>query len=188
MKAADIHAEAEAATFRVRKPHLDRLLALGVPARAIAELGARQIPFGVAHVERIERGLYQPGEGPLHVLSPVYADGEVIDIVAWRSDAPANWAWRTGLGWALGTDELPQLREYWPGDPPLQLHATPLDWLRAGGTGMCILDWEADELESLRGLNAIEADEWIAMRLHKTLSKPRRLPTIIKRKAVRHVA
>src|SRR3546814_9208600 len=63
---------------------LDRLLALGVPGRAIAELGSRQIPFGVGHVERIERGLYQPGEGPLHVLSPVYADGEEIGRASCR--------------------------------------------------------------------------------------------------------
>lgn len=186
MKASSLREEAEAATFRVRQPHIDRLLALGVPGRGIAELGARQIPFGVGHVERIERGLYQPGDGSLHVISPVYADGELIDLIAWRSEQPMNWAWRTGLGWALGADETS--RDYWPGDPPLQLHATPLDWLRAGGTGMCVLDWEADELEELRGISAIEADEMVAVRLHRALSKPRRLPTIIKRKAVRYAA
>src|SRR5688572_15498032 len=98
MRGADIRAEAEAAIARVRQPHIDRLLALGVPREALATLGARQIPFGVCKVERIERGLYQPGDGPLHVLSPVYAAGDVIDIVAWRSDQPMNWAWRTGLG------------------------------------------------------------------------------------------
>src|SRR3546814_17301440 len=121
MNAADIREEAEAATLRGRQPHLDRLLALGVPGRAIAELGSRQIPFGVGHVERIERGLYQPGEGTLHVLSHVYADGEVIDLVAWRSAAPANRAWRTGLGWTLGHDETSQLRYYLTGEPPPQL-------------------------------------------------------------------
>ena len=185
MRGADIRAEAEAAIARVRQPHIDRLLALGVPREALATLGARQIPFGVCRVERIERGLYQPGDGPLHVLSPVYAAGDVIDIVAWRSDQPMNWAWRTGLGWALGADELH--RDYWPGDAPLTVHATPLDWLRAGGTGLCVLDWEADELETLRGVQAIEANDWIATRLLRTLSKPRRLPAIVRRE-VRYAA
>lgn len=159
---------------------------MGASPASIAELGARQIPFGVANVERLERGLYQPGDGPLHVLTPVYEGGEVIDLIAWRSERPMDWAWRTGLGWALGADEI--RRDYWPGDPPLQLHATPLDWLRAGGLGLCVLDWEADELEGLRHVHAIEADEWIAVRLRRALSKPRRLPTIIQRKAVRYAA
>lgn len=184
MSAADLKSEMLAATARVRQSHLDRLMALGVPGIAIATLGGRQIPFGVGTVERLERGLYQPGDGPLHVLSPVYAAGEIIDIIAWRSDAPANWVWRTGLGWALGSDELcPR----WDNDP-MPIHATPLDWLRAAGEGICILDWEAAELGDLRTLDAIEADEWIAQRLTRALNKPRRSPTIIKRKEARRAA
>ncbi|MGE4324254.1 MAG: hypothetical protein AB7E60_14660 [Sphingobium sp.] len=180
----DLNGEMLTAAGRVRQPHIDRLLALGVPGVVIATLGGHQIPFGVGTVERMERGLYQPGDGPLHVLSPVCEAGEIIDIIAWRSDAPGNWAWRTGLGWALGTD---MLLPRWD-DDPVQLHATPLDWLRAGGTGMCILDWEAPELGDLHALEAIEADEWTAQRLTRALSKPRRIPTIIKRKEVRRAA
>jgi len=184
MSAVNLEAEARTASERVRQPHIDRLLALGVPGPAIASLGSREIPFGVGTVERMERGLYQPGDGPLHVISPVYAEGEIIDLIAWRSDAPGNWVWRTGLGWALGTD---MLLPRWD-DEPVQIHATPLDWLRAGGEGMCILDWEAPELGEIRALEAIETDEWIAQRMTRALSKPQRLPTIIKRKEVRRAA
>lgn len=184
MSMVDLQSEARAASDRVRQHHIDRLLALGVPGPAIAMMGAREIPFGVGTVERMERGLYQPGDGPLHVISPVCAGGEIIDLLAWRSDAPGNWAWRTGLGWALGTD---MLFPRWD-NAPVPIHATPLDWLRAAGEGMCILDWEAPELGDLRALEAIEADEWIAQRIIRALSKPQRLPIIIKRKETRRAA
>lgn len=184
MKMADLQVEAHAACQRVRQPHIDRLIALGVPGAAIATLGEREIPFGIGTVERMADGLYQPGEGSLHVISPVYEGGEIIDLVAWRSNAPGNWAWRTGLGWALGCY---MLSPRWDDDPVI-IHATPLDWLRAGGTGMCILDWEAPEIEQMRALAVIEADEWIASRITRTLNKPRRLPKILTRKEVRCAA
>ena len=184
MSAVDLQSEAHAACACVRQPHIDRLLSLGATGLAIATLGGREIPFGVANVERTGGGLYQPGDGALHVISPVYADGEIIDLLAWRSGAPGNWAWRTGIGWALGSD---MLLPRWDSDP-MRIFATPLEWLSAGGEGICILDWDAPELDGLRALENIEADEWIAQRLTRALSKPRRIPTIIKRKGVRHVA
>ena len=184
MTAAALYDEMCAATARVRQPHIDRLLALGVPGKAIASLGSRELPFGISTIERMERGLYQPGDGPLHVLSPVYVGGEIIDIVAWRSDAPGNWAWRTGLGWALGADLL---APRWDSDP-MPIYATPLEWLSHAGEGMCILDWESSELDEIRTFTSIEADDTIAARIVRALNKPRRVPNIIRRKAVRHAA
>lgn len=184
MRTDDLLAEAWAAFQRVRQPHIDRMLVLGVSASSIAMLGAREIPFGVGMIERMGNGLYQPGDGAVHVLSPVYADGQIIDIVAWRSDAPTKWLWRTGIGWALGTDEL---RPRWD-NAPMPIHATPLDWLRAAGEGICVLDWDAPDLASLRTLESIEADEWLCQRLTRALSKPPRMPVIIKRREVRRAA
>ena len=115
---------------------------------------------------------------------PVMECGDIIDLIAWRSGDPARWFWRTGLGWALGTDWL---TPRW-GNEPVRLFATPLDWLAGAGEGMCILDGSAPEIRELAALGAIEADEMIGRRLLAILYKPVRVPRVIYRKAVRHAA
>ena len=184
MKDIDLHAEMGAAAARVRQEHLDRMLSLGVSGPAIATLGAVQIVFGISPATPEPSYFYQPGDGPAHVIMPVQEEGELIDLVAWRSTNPARWLWRTGLGWALGTDYL---LPRWD-DGPVHLYATPLDWLAAAGEGMCILDWSAPEIRELAALDTIEADEMIGRKLLAILSKPARLPRVTYRKAARYAA
>lgn len=181
---ADLEAEMETASSRVRQEHIDRMAALGVPSASIATLGATQAPFGIASAQPDGSHLYQPGDGPTHVVMPVMEMGDMIDLITWRSTNPARWYWRTGVGWALGTDWL---NPRWD-DDPVRLYATPLDWLAGAGEGICILDWAAFQVRELASLAAIEADEMIGRRLLAILSKPVRLPRMSYRKVVRHAA
>lgn len=184
MKSADLDAEMLAATQAVRQAHIDRLIGLGVSGAALATLGSRQLAFGVAQVEPCKLGLYQPCAGAEHVVMPVMEVGETVDLIAWRTTQPNRWAWRFGIGWALGTDFL---LPRWD-DGPVPLFATPLEWMAAAGEGICVLDWSAPELRELASLEAIEADETTGRRLLATLSKPARMPRFIMRKAVKRAA
>lgn len=181
MSAIDLEAELEAATANVRQPHLDRLRALGVAPGAIANIGAVHPPFGVVEAIAEPNGLYQPGDGDLHVINPVYEGGALIDLVAWRSDHPARWYLRTGLGWMLNADAC--LYGGWDGHL-LTLRSSPLDWLRGAENGPrdaggVILDWDAPELPSLRCFQRIDcADQWLLATLRRALSKPQRLPIL----------
>jgi len=117
--------------------------------------------FGVALCEPMGNGLYQPGEGHLHVIIPVVDRGVLIDLCAFRSASPGNWLLRSGLGWALGVDRgLDPWLWYRPADPaakppmhqvgePTFIFSDPLDWLRGQGAGICVLDWESPDVRQL---------------------------------------
>ncbi|MCT2559243.1 hypothetical protein N0B51_09625 [Tsuneonella sp. YG55] len=142
MKGRDLLAEMEAAASRVRLPHLERLRALGVPYESLGALGRDEHTFGAGRAVLGSDGLFQPDEhGEPVVIQAVNDDlvrkhGEVglIDLIAWRTDEPARWWWRTGSAWALGFELL-------DGDEPVVVVATPCDWLAAAGRACCILDW-----------------------------------------------
>ena len=181
----DLLAELRSAVARVEQRHLDRLQALGVEPPTIAAMGMAAPPFGVVRAVEMGNGLYEPGEGPEHVALPVHADGALIDLVAFRTDRPSRWLLRSGIGWALGSDQarIPD----WDHEP-LPVWRNPLNWLIAAGTGLCILDWDAPELRNLLLVEAIEADRDIGRRLLDILSRPARLPRLVSRRAVRNAA
>jgi len=181
----DLLSELSAAAARVEQRHLDRLTALGISGRVIAEMGLQGPPFGVVRAVDTGQGLYEPGDGPECVVVPVYADGGLVDLVAFRTDQPSRWRLRVGLGWALGADQV-----YVPSwdNEPLQMWRTPLDWLRNEGVGLAVLDWDAPELRDLLMVESMTADRDIGARLLEILSRPVRLPKLIVRKAVRLAA
>ncbi len=62
----------------------------------------------------------------------------IIDLIALRLDQPETWWWRIGEpGLVLGSDNLDLAHVE---GRPISLHRTPLDWLRAGCRGACLLD------------------------------------------------
>lgn len=172
-----LEAELKAAAWAVKKEHLPRLFALGISRSTIAELGRHHYGFGLVNAIAGEDGLYVPGDGEPHLVLPVYESGELVDLVAFRSCDPEHWLWRTGDGSALG------LEWGWGmlhNGEPLTISATPLDWLRAGCEGLCVLDWDAPELAiELADFAAIHCPDAITARLlKKSLTKPQRLPNI----------
>lgn len=177
-----LEAELRSAAIAVTHARLRQMVALGVSWSTIGELGRHHDGFGIVAVRDARDGLYEPDpDGHPHLVLPVYEDGELVDLVAFRSELPDKWMLRTGLGWALGVEDgLPRLyeRSFWHTEP-LSLSATPLDWLRGGAKGLCVLDWEAPELAELSDFTAVQCpDATIAAVLRKALTKPPRLPNI----------
>ena len=174
---APISAELRAASHAVETRHLRHLNALGVQWETIGGLGAHHYGLGVVNASAGEDGLYFPDpDGEPHLLLPVYEDGELLDIVAFQSTVPDKWLLRCGNGWALGV-EGGFSRHCWEGSA--RLAATPLDWLRYGAKGLCVLDWSAPEVSNLADLTAVEcSDPALAQLLRKALTKPPRIPAI----------
>lgn len=186
----DVRAELDSAAARVRQPHLNRLRALGVSIDTIAEMGAT-FPIGIGEAEDAGNGLYQPGEGALHMILPIVEDGELVDLCAFRSNIPDRWLLRKGLGFALGLEDgLSPWLWYQPADPeakpprfqvgkPLHIFSNPLEWLRAGRDGVCVLDWSAPEIRRLNGFERLTvSDATTARLLRASLSRPVRIPVI----------
>jgi len=185
MNERDLNREIENACSRVKQAHLDRIRALGVTSTTIATLGHVQAPFGVMAVDNIGGGIFQPGGSIPSIVQPIYDDGCLIDLVAWRTNEPTAWLWRTGAAWALGVDAIEA--NSWT-DAPLAIEATPLDWLRNGATGLCILNWSAPEIRTLLRVKSISAEPAIARQLRGALMKPVCFPEITAREAQRNAA
>lgn len=172
----DLRSEMEAATDAVRQIHLDRLQALGVSPTTIADLGRDFPSFGVVRAEPVGGGLFQPGEGDAHIVLPVVEDGDLVDLVAFRSTTPDEWTLRTGNGWGLGLGRGVGWHTW---APSVHLSANPLAWLRDGAQGLCVLDWRSPDLIRLDVLQSVTvADADTAVLLREALSRPVRLPHI----------
>lgn len=162
------------------------LLALGAERGFAARLrGAGDL--GVARVEVSADGAtWEPGGATQRLLLGVRdAGGELIDVVALASHRRDEWALRTGDGWALGLDRLAEaeqardeaLLRAAPGKAPRAVHlrvfSSPFDWLAAGGAGICVLDWSAMALTSLRALGervVLDVDAGAQERLRQMLA------------------
>lgn len=130
-------------------PEFARVLQLGVPARALAQLtGAGDL--AAARVALSHNATRFEVEGPdARLLMLVREQGMPVDIVAMATHDPDQWALRRGDGWCLGYDawlacEMGRTFE-------LRVHATPLAWLQSGCDGVAILEWNTG-LRMLRGL------------------------------------
>lgn len=178
----DIDAEMHKAETAVTGRHLAAMERLGCTAPAIAAIGAVQAPFGVLRCDMRGKQFFEPTSEPYGVdvgIMPVMEEGTTIDTIAWRSLRPDAWLWRNGQGWALGID-LIQEPPLWDGFKEITVHATPLDWLCAGGQGVVILDWHAASL--IRKLDKFDTiiceDPVVRKRLDSILSVPAQKPKI----------
>ncbi len=128
----------------LRQADLDHLTAAGVPVLALAgdRFGGgfciardRIVPHAAAR--RFEFGRHDAvaGEGvPALIALALGEDGDPVDLVAFHGGpAPfvGSWLGRAGL---LGADNL------WRARDALAVHATGLDWLRAGRDGVVVVD------------------------------------------------
>lgn len=72
----------------------------------------------------------------------------LADLLAFRLDEPERWWLRRGrVGLVLGLD---QLAEAFETRSSINIHATPLDWLRASCVGVCPLDLAEDFQDAAR--------------------------------------
>lgn len=175
----DIEMELQSAALAMGALDCARARSMGLFNPGIAAMGSRHHQFGVARVGRCGDGLFQLDEGGNRALVvPVYEGDELVDLVAFFTSTPEQWSLRLGVGWALGLEE--SLERYRWGDP-LPIHKTPLEWLRAGGDGLCVVDWSSPEVKTLADFaSLIVGDEALERRIIAALSTPVRLPQIVK--------
>ena len=172
----DLAGQLQTAAFAVTRFHLRRLNALGVSWETIGELGCEHHSFGVVRCVPGEGGLYVPGEGELHLVLPIFENGELIDLCAFQSRDHTNWLLRIGCGWALGLEGGFE-GHTWADTVPLAV--SPLEWLRNGAQGLCVVDWDAPEIFYLTELpHIVCSNEKLAERLLVALTRPQRFPLI----------
>lgn len=141
MTGRDLSAEMDLASSRVRRDHLDKLRGLGVPFSSLGALNAVQHTVGIARVQPLGDGLFDYSEDglPACLVAVVendrdLGDAGIFDLVAFASDNPGRWWWRTGAAFALGGHLLES-------DEPVRVVATPVEWLAYAGDALCLLDW-----------------------------------------------
>lgn len=183
----DIPCELRGLSLAAQPSLLCRLRQLGVNQRTIAQMGNRHFFGGSDRVIDIDDGLYAPSaNGEPHLILPVFENCNLVDLVAFTSDKPLAWLLRLGVGWSLGL--LDGLERH-SGEDEVRLWASPLDWLRAGCDGLCILDWSAPEILELARLPNIRCqDSKIAELLRDALTRPYRLPNITVCEDLQHAA
>jgi len=156
MKTTALTAEMRQAFADLQPADIRELAGHGVPAVLI---DAFQMA-GVARV-RVEGELYVPdAAGSAAVITPVLLEnprgpescrpdvyeflGNLVDLIAWDPRVPQRWALRTGNATWLGC--IPP--QYC--DPaPVRVWRSPLNWFRAGCSGLVILGRERAELHRL---------------------------------------
>jgi len=93
----------------------------------------------------------QRGEGAPRLILGVRERGVLVDLVALSSGNVDHWSLRLGGAAILGLDH------FWAAQlhgRALRLFGAPMDWLRNGGAGICVLDWTAEAYAMLRGLGS----------------------------------
>jgi hypothetical protein len=184
MSGRNLSAEMGQARRSLSLLHLKALKRLGVGWPDVCELSGDGA-MGVLKVSEGEEETFYPDpDGVPHLILPVLEDGGLVDLLAFRSSNPARWLLRSGQGTALGLEHgLEQLSWLLEGEA-VHLHKTPLDWLRAGRVGVCIVDWSAPDLHRLCGIPHIYCDDAaLAQRLNTALTRPSYLPTITYKEA-----
>ena len=170
--ATDLAAELVARPLDYRA--CQRLASIDVPGRFVAELNARCL-IGAARVQLSPRGDRWQLHGPdARLLIGLTEGEELVDILAVSTAHPDQIARRTGAGWCLGDDLIRKAEgDVWGREKrvTLKLVPTPLDWLRAAGRAVCVLDWAAG-LPHLRGLSeraTLECDAGAGARIRALL-------------------
>lgn len=102
--------------------------------------------------------------------------GLICDCVAYLDDDPGEWWLKEGdQSPVLGAREL-AIASAW-GDP-IAAHPTPEAWIKAGGIGICVLDWGVSLLDLFDGIPRVETNHLpspvaaaLADRIHKNFFK-----------------
>ena len=173
----DLHSEMQRLALGTTGFAIRRLVALGVDRATLAGMGRHHFSLGVGKCLDIGGGTFCPSDdGRISLVLPVYAEGELVDLVALNTDAPHDTRLRIGDGWALGVEH--GLDGYdW--DQPLQLHLSPLDWMKADCVGLCVLDWASPSVAQLRDFATLAlGDSRLKPLLNAAWSRFARLPKI----------
>jgi hypothetical protein len=149
----------------------DALTACGLPTDG-------PLLWGVSFVG-IDAHHYCPTEGGKPaIIVPVYDEGgALLDLVATGIETRATRT-RAGIATVLGRAWIERARET---ETAARLFSDPLEWLRNGGRGACIVDWRAAryELADLPGIACYS--ELLAKRVARALKQPVHIPQLFVR-------
>jgi hypothetical protein len=185
----DLDAEYLAALSDTSPLRRRELLQAGVPQRALDLAGP-----AFALVRPVGRLLFEPNPDselgafliPVRAEHPntpestnpeaAIAEGEIVDMVAFDPSLAGHWVCRTGNAEWLGACP-PQYME----PPPVPLHRSPIDWLRADCQGLVCLARAPIEIHRflLRFAALDVADEAHAAMLLAVLERPPQHPEIL---------
>ena len=132
--------------------------------------------LGFERVEASGQRLYQPCPAGKPALIIAVPDGPRIgDLVAVDPDNPKDWRLRHGRATHLGHNSDILI--------PLRVFDSPMDWIRAGGDGFCILDWPAS-LRHLHFLTIEPASVAVGQRIKRDIGEllGREMPHMVWRK------
>ncbi|MBB3034036.1 hypothetical protein [Alteriqipengyuania lutimaris] len=125
---------------------MQRLFELGVAPRIFGVLhGAGDLAVARVAITSPARGpmLWEPEGTEPRLLVGVREQGVLVDIVSLSTENPDSWALRRGAAWCLGHEAFERCDPavHWDHAQRLRIQATPIDWMRSGGEGICVLDW-----------------------------------------------
>ena len=152
----DLDREFALAIDGVTPLQVERFLRMGIPRRIV--YGPRHY-LGVACIITSSDGLFEFHEdGELALIVP---EGEpavpgwewIDDLIAFMPNNPGRWWRRRGDADLLGASNITPWRL-----SPLTLHGSPLSWLLAGASGICITNWSLDPIAILAGAGRLEAE------------------------------
>ncbi|WP_158266862.1 hypothetical protein [Alsobacter soli] len=169
-----IHASDLAAARSLNQAELDWLRGQGVPAEAIHKPSL----LLAARVEFLAGGRFEFARGDDNAVAAIViitrdAFGAPRDLVAWNPRT-GDLGSLYGFAWALDESEIyaPRLD-----DDPMRVWSTPLQWLRAGRRGLCLVDEVAARWQ-LAGIGALAAEDHVhGLALQAALALP--LPEIL---------
>lgn len=171
------HPDFMIAARSVRQPHIDFLRAAGVTGHATIKAGM----YGVSPIVIRGTAFEFADDGKEAFIQPVYfgdapawGSHGLIDLVAWFPRRPDRFWTHSGDAWAMGE----HLAEPWWLEEPIQIWRRPLDWLRAGGSGLCVLEWETARYH-LRDFTLISEGFRHGIQLEKLLTIPAGIPNIV---------
>lgn len=183
---APLRAEAQGYAKALNFNQATRLRSFGLNMAAMMQSGL----VGVSRVEISKDEKWAPADqGRIMLTVAVYEADAITDIVAFDPASPNEWFLRTGNAWALGINAIEAATDIFDASNSVFLHATPLDWLRYGMGGACVLDWTPEAINTLRAASKIEVPSpKFAQALRLQLSRPPRLPEIRTTDGMRHAA
>jgi len=112
-------------------------------------------------------------------------DAELIDLALFRPNRPDIFRTRLGVAEWLGAIDFQCAIS-----PPIRIWRDPLDWLRANGSGLCLLTRDRmEQYRILSGLRAIQAEsDGHAAEIRRALDRPWPKPRVTTTRTPHHAA
>jgi hypothetical protein len=156
MTTRDLYPELEATQEPLTPKCFAWFRKLGIPDRVI--FGPRPY-LGVGRITTHSEGLFEfHDEGEPAIIVPegepeVPGWGAVHDLIAFRPDNPETWWLKLGMVDLLGAYNIRPWKL-----SHTKMYENPLSWLRAGASGICLLDWGTNPALVLSGAGYLEVE------------------------------